>query len=521
MKESLDKIVFFDGSQDLSSLAEHEREAMRHCVRAAKILTDLYLAQIDPKNLALRAALEQRTDREGGDLLKYFNVNGGPWDVFNNDRSFFSGVGEKPKAGAFYPADLTEEEWNKWLTAHSADRANFESHYTVIKREDGALVSVPYSEAYKNFLVEAAQELKSAAALLPNGNLKSFLELRATAFLSNNYWDSDMVGIDTDGSPFEVTIGPYEVYADGLFGIKATFEAFIALPDREATTELQKFSAALPEFAAALANRLGYKAMKGAATPMEVVFDVYRGGEAAFGRQFVAYNLPNDRKIHEIKGSKKVFSRTMMEAKFSTLGQPVAKLILRPDALTHYRFRNRLLFVLGHELAHGIGPGVREVDGREVSFEILLKDLHSMLEEAKADMLGVALLDYFHKKGLITSDELFWCVISEVATFALGWRVSYAEAHSAGSLIEYNWLTYHGAVRYDERDGVFDLDPEKTLTAMIRLSEEFIKIQMEGDYKKASDFVKQWGFVSPEIPGIVERLKDLPIEVHPEFFKRD
>ena len=517
MKGSLKRIVFFDVTQDLSGLTDNEREALRHSVRAAEILTDLYLVQMDPKNLELRTALAARTDEEGKDLLKYFDVNGGPWDGFDEEKPFVRGVGERPKAATFYPADLTEKEWGEWLTKHPDERKSFESRTTIIKRTDGGrLVAVPYDEEYKKFLEAAAGELKSAAALLPEGTLKKFLESRAAAFLSNDYWDSDVAWIDTDGVPFEVTIGPYEVYADGLFGIKATFEAFIAMPDKEATAEIQKFAAALPEFDALLATRLGYNA-KGSATPMEIVRDVYRGGEAAFGRQFVAYNLPNDRKIHEVKGSKKVFSRTMMEAKFSTLGKPVAERLLRPEAMRHHQFRNRLLFVVGHELAHGIGPGVREVNGREVSFEILLKDLHPMLEEAKADMLGVALLDYFYKKGLITADELFGAVVSEVVSFAPGWRASYTEAHSAGSLIEYNWLTEHGAVRYDEHDGRFDVDQEKALAAMIGLSEEFLKIQLEGDYEKAAAFVKRWGSISPEIPQIVERLKDLPIEVHPEY----
>ena len=506
IKKSLSNIVFFDVRQDLSGLTDGEREALRHCVRAAEIMTDLYLVQMDPENAARRAALERRTDDEGKDLLRYFNVNGGPWDGFDEDKPFIPGVGAMPKAGAFYPADLTDMEWNEWLAAHPADRESFESRTTVIKRTDGSgLAAVPYAVEYEKFLKEAADELRAATASLPDGTLKKFLELRAAAFISNDYWDSDIAWIDTDGNPFEVTIGPYEVYADGSRGIKATFEAFIALPDKEATAEIQKFSAALPEFDALLAARFGYKT-KGTATPMEVVRDVYRGGEAAFGRQFVAYNLPNDRKIHEAKGSKKVFSRTMMEAKFSILGTPIAERLMRPDALKYHQFRNRLLFVLGHELAHGIGPA---------GFEIALKDLHSMFEEAKADMLGVALLDHFHKKGLITDDELFGAVVSEVITFAPGWRASYTEAHSAGSLIEYNWLKAHGAVRYDESDGRFDIDPEKALAAMIGLSEEFLKIQREADYGKASAFVKKWGFVSPEVPQIVERLKDLPTEVHP------
>lgn len=516
IKKSLDTIVFLEVTQDLSHLSENERGALRHCVSAAQIITELYLAQRYPENLRLREELRQRTDQEGKDLLRYFELNGGPWDQFNEQKSFIPGVAARTKGLSFYPAGITEEEWKSWLAEHPDERTSFESNYTVIKKVNGVLMAVPYSDAYSPFLEKAAQELTSASALLPESNLKKFLALRAEAFLSNNYWDSDIAWIDTDGSPFEVTIGPYEVYEDELFGIKANFEAFVALPDQEATAEIQKFAAALPEFDAILSARLGYKA-KGSASPMEVVRDIYRGGEAAFGRTFVAYNLPNNRKIHEIKGSKKVFSKTMMEAKFSHLTEPVAKRVLRPSALKQFNFRHRMLFVLGHELAHGIGPGTREVDGREISFEVLLKDLHSMLEEAKADMLGVALLDHFYKKGLLTQEELLGCVVSEVASFLPAWRASYTEAHAKGALIEYNWLKHHGAVGYDNNEGKFDIDAGKTLAAMISLSEEFLRIQMDGDYQKASDFVEQWGFVAPEIPPIIDRLKDIPIEVHPVY----
>jgi hypothetical protein len=517
IKNALAKIIFFDVSQDLSNLTANEQEALRHCVRAAEIMTDIYLIQMDPRNPERRAALAARTDEEGSELLRYFDVNGGPWDGFNKDEPFIAGVGAKPKAATFYPADMTEKEWDEWLAAHPGDREKFESRSTIIKRSaDGGLVAVPYGEEYKSMLEKASRELTAAAALLPDGTLKKFLTLRAAAFLSNDYWESDVAWVDTDGTPFEVTIGPYEAYADGLFGMKATFEAFVALPDEAATAEMRKFAAALPEFDAALAARLGYKA-KNNATPMVFARDVVRGGEAAFGRQFVAYNLPNDRKIHEVKGSKKVFSKTMMDAKFSMLTRPIAERLLSPDALKKCGQRHRTLFVLGHELAHGIGPGVRDVDGREVSFEILLRDLHPMLEEAKADMLGVALLDHFYKKGLLTHEELEGAVISEVASLTAGWRASYTEAHSAGSLIEYNWLIHSGAVRYDEATGFFEIDPEKTLAAMIALGEEFVKVQLESDYAKAAAFIKQWGFIAPEVPGLVARFTDLPLELHPAY----
>ncbi len=504
-------------AQDLSGLTEGERAALRHCVAAAKVMSDLYLFQIDPVNIALREKLAARTDGEGRALREYFDINGGPWDLFNGDEAFIAGVGNKPNAGAFYPPDLTDEEWESWLGDHPADRARFESPTTVIRRDgNGGLIAVPYHEAYRPFLEKAAGELKAAAALLPAGALKTFLATRAEAFLSGDYWDSDIAWIDTDGNPFEVTIGPYEVYADGRFGIKATYEALVALPDRETTAEIQKFKAALPEFDEALAARLSYHP-KGSATPMEVVRDVFRGGEAAFGRAFVAFNLPNDRKIHEAKGSKKVFSKTMMDAKFAALTRPVAERLLRPEVFALMDQRHWMLFVVGHELAHGVGPGVRNVGGREVSFEVLLKDLHGMLEEAKADMLGMALLDHFAGKGMLAKEDVEQCAVYEIATFPVGWRVSYGEAHSAGSLIEYNWLVERGAVQYDGSSGTFAIDPAKAVAAMIALSEEFLKLQLGGDYAAAKAFVKRWGFVAPEIPLIVARMSDLPIEVHADY----
>jgi hypothetical protein len=512
----LEKIVFVDVAPDLSSLKENDRKALRHCINAADIITKVYLDQISPQISSWREQLKLHSDAESRDLLQYFEINGGPWDLFNGDQSFLPNVGAKPKGGSFYPHDLTEKEWDTWLDAHSEDRERFESGYTTIARQDGRLVAIPYSHTYRSFLEQAATELKSAATFLPESKLKQFLELRADAFLTNNYFDSDLAWIDTDGYPFEVTIGPYEVYVDRLFGLKTMFEAFLGLPDEESTLKLKSFSNAVPDFDALLAGRFKYRP-KGSAIPLQVVADVYRGGEAAFGRQFVAYNLPNDRRIHELKGSKKVFSRTMMEAKFSKIGQAIAERILKPNDVRYFKFHSRLLFVLGHELAHGLGPGIVRRGNQDVPFEILLRDLHSSLEEAKANALGVALLHYFVKRRLLELDDLIGGVITEIVQYIQEWRTGYTEAHSAGSLIEYNWLREHKALSYDHTNKVFEIEPERMLTAMEKLSDEFLRIQMEGSYDKAKAFVEEWGLVAKEIPEIVAGLGDLPYEVHPIY----
>lgn len=516
IQERLAKVRFFRVTPDLSVLSEQERQALAHCVQAARIMTDIYLNQVAHGNLEVLDTLKKRSDQEGIDLLRYFNIHGTPWDAYDHDKPFVSGVGVKPKFGSFYPKDLTKEEWEAWLSAHPEDREAFESNYTVIKREKNGLVAVPYSMEYADELADAANHLRQAASYLPEGTLRSFLERRADAFRSNDYFESDMLWVDTDGNPFEVTIGPYETYFDALFGLKASFEAFIALPDKDATQALGKFTPLVPDFDLMLTQEFNFRP-KGAAIPLEVVADVIRGGEAGFGYMFVAYNLPNDRRVHDLKGSKKVFSRTMMEAKFYTEVLPVAERILSARDAELCTFDHLFKFVLAHELAHGLGPSKIKVGDREMPFEVALKDLHSALEEAKADMLGVRMLNYFRNRGILDDETLVGVVVTELASHFRQWRHGFTEAHSRGELIEYNWLKAANALRYDSKLKKYEIDPERCIEAMSSLSTEFLNLQVTGDYDRAKAFMEHLGTVPDELPLIVEGLTDIPTAVSPIF----
>jgi len=514
IQERLAKVHFFQVKPDLSSLDANQRQALAHCVNAAHIMTDVYFDQVYVENKRIYRELQGRSDAEGKDLLRYFLIHGSPWDAYDHDRPFIQDVGEKPKFGSFYPSDLTRDEWDAWLKAHPEDREQLESNYTVVKRRNDALIPVSYSAEYADRLDEASKQLRQAALLLPEGTLRSFLGLRADAFLSNDYFESDMAWVDTDGNPFEVTIGPYEVYFDAPLGLKAAFEAFIALPDKDASRSLSKFTPVVPDFDLLLTQEFNFHP-KGKAIPLEVVADVVRGGEARFGYMFVAYNLPNDRRVHDIKGSKKVFSRTMMEETFSTVALPIAERILPADTAAKCVFGNRLLFVLGHELAHGLGPSKIKVGGREMPFEVALKDLHSCLEEAKADMLGIRLLNYFRSQNLMGDEMLLGALLTGITKYFQGWRHGFTEAHARGSLIEYNWLKTANALHYNSISKKYEVDPERCLDAMSRLSTEFLNLQIAGDYDRAKAFVKQWTHVPPEIPSIIEDLKDIPTAVSP------
>jgi hypothetical protein len=514
-RETLERIVFFSVVPDLSSLTDNERAAMFFVIRAAQIIERINLRQVNPSTVDLIEKYKWNSDDESQRMVKLMKIMGGPWNQFDANLSFVPGVGKKPEAGPYYPPGMDKEEFQAHIERHPEDRAAFESNYTIIVRDNGLLKAIPYSEAYKDDLKNASDWLKAAAELLDPGPLQTFLELQADAFITNDYFKSDMAWVDTDGTPFEVIIGPHETYEDELLGHKAMFEAIIGLKNTEATNELQKFLPLVAPFDQALASNVGYK-LKGARVPLTVIEDVYRAGETAHGRQFTALNLPNDRKIHELKGSKKLISKIMIEEK-TKFAQAVAERILNPHDLKHYNSRGRLLFVLFHELAHGIGPGTRVVNGVETSFEKLLLEYHSPLEEAKADMVGSNLMVYAYSESLVTPDEMRSAIVSEVVFMVIGWRASLTEAHSFGSLIEYNWLKRDGALDYDEKTGHFVIDVQKCFRSMTALGQEFIKIQMEGSYDKAKAFVEKWGYVSPELPAIVDSLRDLPLEVYPEF----
>ena len=516
VSDLLNKIAFFEVSPDLASLSAAERQALSHCVRAADLVTEVYLRQVSSDNPMFREQLAARTDSEARDLLTYFELNGGPWDQFNANRPFLSNAGPKVEGGSFYPSDLNAGEWEQWLVRHPEDRSRFENPLTVIRRSGDRLVALPYNDVYRDFLEQIAKELRSAASLLPSDKLSRSLLLRADALLSNDYWDSDVAWVDTDGYPFEVTLGPYESYTDDRFGIKAAFEALLALPDRETSEYLRELSSRVPAFDRILADRFDYRP-KGSSISLEVVHELYRGGEASAGRCFTAFNLPNDRSFQEVKGSKNVLSRTMMEAKFTMIGAFIAERLLKNDDLDKYVFNNRMLFVLTHELAHGIGPGVVKHNGREININILLRDLYSPIEEVRANVLGAALLQYLVTEDLLESNDLLKCVVTEVVGFIQDLRLGYAETHSISSMVQYNWLKAMGALKYDRSSKVIDIDGERALVAMTELGDECIRIQLGGSYERAKAFVERWRAVPQEIVDISDALADLPYEVRPIY----
>ena len=386
---------------DLSALPDNERQAMAKMIAAGRIVDAIYLRQVSPRNEARLIQLAAGKDQLGRAQLDYFLLNKGPWSDIDDNQPFLPMVEAKPPQANYYPADATRDEVNAWLNSLSgAEHAAASGFFTTIRRTaDGKLNSVPYSLEYQGELGQMSRLLREAAALTRQPTLKSFLEKRASAFLSNDYYESDVAWMDLDSS-IEPTIGPYEVYLDEWFNFKAAFEAYITLNDAAESKKLERFSRELQE----LENHLPIepslrRAKLGAYSPIRVVNCVFNGGDGNHSVTSAAYNLPNDERVVTAKGSKRILLKNFQQAKYEKVLLPMADIALAPKERSFVSFDAFFTHILMHELMHGLGPHSIHVDGRDTTVTQEFKEIHSTLEEAKADVSGLWALQYLMDKG--------------------------------------------------------------------------------------------------------------------------
>src|SRR5450432_2846916 len=389
---------------NLTGLSAGDRAALAKLVAAGRLLDDIFLQQYWSGNESLYAKLHKDATPLGHARLNYFWINKGPWSNLDSFEAFLPDVpARKPEGANFYPDGMTKEEFERWVaTIPDKEQNDAKGFFTVIRRtQDGKLKVVPYSEEYKDDLHKASQLLCEAAALTENASLKRFLTTRADAFLSNDYYESDMAWMDLD-APLDITIGPYETYNDELFGYKAAFEAYINLRDEKESARLAFLGQHLQDIENNLPEDPQYRVAKlGAAAPLRVVNEVFAAGDGAHGVQTAAFNLPNDERVVHEKGSARIMLKNVQEAKFSSTLTPIASRVLPKAAESGLSFNYFFTHILAHELSHGIGPHQIQLAGRATTPRNELKELYSAIEEAKADITGLFMLEYLFDRKLI------------------------------------------------------------------------------------------------------------------------
>ena len=511
----LDAYVPTELSPDISHLDDTQTKVLNKLVEASKIMNEIFHVQATPCREALLGRLADLPAAQQDGARRYFQINVGPWDRRFHHEPFF-GDWEHPEGANYYPLDLTDAE-KEFIaeTAHGLDGL-----FTMVRRDaNGQLVAIPYSEFFKPQLEKAAGLLREAAALTGNASLKTFLKSRAAAFLSDDYFISDMDWMDLD-SAVEVTIGPYETYEDGLFGYKAAFESFVTVTDPVESARLAKFKDELPWLEKNLPIADEHKNLnRGSDSPIRVVDEVYSAGDTRAGVQTIAFNLPNDERVREAKGSKKVLLRNVMKAKFDQILMPIAGVLVAEDQLGDLTAESFFLHTLWHEMSHGLGPGKIVKDGQETEVRLELKDTYSTLEEAKADAMGEWDIFVLHAAGR----DYFPAEIREqqAATYLAGLfrsvRFGIGEAHGQANAIQFNYLLDKGAISVDEGTGRFSVHVDVFEKAIARLVEEIILIQAEGDYAGSKAFIERWGGMSPVLETALEKLDGIPVDVQPLF----
>jgi hypothetical protein len=504
---------------DRSLLDDRETRVLAELIEASRPIGEIFLRQVSEKNLALRRTLTSETAHEvagAPDALAYFRINAGPWDRLAGNAPFI-GTQPKPPGAAFYPAGMTRTEFEGWVAAHPADKAAFEGLFTVIRRDGKSLAAIPYSQEYRSFLEAAAGRLRKAAALTGNASLRSYLGKRADALISNDYYASDLAWMDLD-SDIEVVIGPYEVYEDALLNYKASFTSFVSVRDKAESEKLAVYAKHLPEMEKNLpiADEHKNKSRK-FESPIRVVQEAYTAGDTRAGVQTSAFNLPNDERVRQAKGSKKVLLKNVMEAKFRVAGKPIAERVLDPAQLPAVSFDAFFNHVLFHELAHGLGPGIiAGPDGKKVETRLLLKDLYSTIEECKADVVGMwILLQAIDNKWLTAFDENTLAVTTSALMFR-SIRFGVDEAHGGGTAVQWNWFSERGAV-VPTGDGRFRVETPRFREAVRSLANELLMIEATGDFPRAQKLLAAYGKLTPEMERHNVRLKDIPVDIAPVY----
>ncbi len=517
MKQRIAQFAPTELNYDPLLLNARQKQVLQKLYLAAKIIDDIYLDQVYSKNIEIRKTLQQATDPLDKLKYDYFKIMFGPFDRLEHDKPFY-GTDTKPKGANFYPEDMTKEEFNTWIKNHPEDEKAFTSEFTVIRRKGDKPVAIPYTEYYAKPLSEIIRLLREAAEYADNPSLKNYLLTRAKAFETNDYFESDMAWMDLKDHAIEVIIGPYEVYEDELFNYKASFECFLTIKDPEESAKLETIGSYLNKMEAHLPIPDAYKNFnRGSESPIMVVQEVFSAGDTKAGVQTLAFNLPNDERVRQAKGSKKVMLKNMHEAKFKKLLKPIADRVLDKDQQQLVTFDGFFNHTLMHEVSHGLGPGIITLNGRKTEVKKELKETYSKIEECKADVLGMYNNVYMIGQGFYPESLKKQTWVTFLAGIFRSIRFGINEAHGAGNAIIFNFLLEKGGYEYNPSTQTVRVNFDKIEPAITDLAHTLLVIQAEGNYQGAQSLIAKFAVESAPIAALRAKLKDLPVDIYPVF----
>lgn len=499
---------------DARQYSAQDKALLQTLIEAGKLADEIFWRQTYHDNIALRQQIVE-TFSESDPLRTFFFMQAGPYDRLDGNSPFID-VPRKPATAGFYPSDMTRNEFEEWNIDHPEDTEAFLDAYTVIKRKGNRLIAVPYHEAYEELVGPMADKLRHAAGLTQNKGLKKCLLTKADALLTDDYFRADVEWIEMKGSAFDFAIGPFEAYEDELNNIKASYQASIAIVDEEETAKLDKYTTLTDELEDSLPIADEYKETPKGLTPnFVIVRDIYRGGLLRVGYQAVATDLPNNPAVRAKKGTKKTFWKNILDARMNQIITPVGERLIADDQIHHMTADAMFEFILLHEIAHGLGP--RYVHGTETPLNLALRNLYLWIEENKADICGLHSLRYLSEHGLIDVNIHNQHVVSYLGNCFRTIRFGTSEAHGKAAIVSLNFFMQQGAITYDDVKKRYAVDFDAFDSAVDSLASELLMIESEGNYQRAKQLEETYAEVPEFLQASVDSLKDLPIDIVPQY----
>lgn len=496
-----------------TGLSANEVQMVNKLVDACRLLDDVYWRQSDKQGFEL---LKTTTD---GTLQRLLVIMGSRWDLLDENRPFV-GAGPMPPGHELYPPGLTRGQIEQYVREHPADKGAVYDPYTVVKRQGQRLIGAPYHEEYQQFLVPMAAALRDAAALSDDPAFAKFLRLRADALLSDNYYASDIAWLDERDPKIDVIFAPYETYLDDLLGVKTSYGASILIRNEEESRKLAVYEKYVPDIQDALPiDAADRPSKRGHLTPMEVMDAPYRAGDLRHGYQAVADNLPNDARIHQEKGTKKIFFKNFMDARVNYVILPIARKLMPPAQANRATGEGYLAGTLLHEISHELGPSFARRNGKQIDIREAIGPAYSGLEEAKADVVGMFGLKWLVDHGALPKDRLEEYYASYVAGLFRTLRFGTGEAHGRAEMMEFNYLLENRAVSHSAAG--YTVDYAKIPGALAQLAKTLLEFEARGNRTGAEAWFTKYDRMPAELTAALAATKGIPVDIDPVFSFKD
>jgi hypothetical protein len=505
-----------------AGLTPREKEMVSKLVDASGLLDCVYWRQSDPQGLKLYLSLANSKDPRDELLRRYLKINGSRFDLIDDDQPFV-GTQRMPPGRGFYPTDMTKQEFDAYVAAHPEQKTALYSSLTVVRNKTPSaagseLIAIPYHVEYREFLEPMAKDLREAAALSDDPAFAKFLRLRADALLTADYYASDIAWLDLENPKFDVVFAPYEVYDDSLLGVKASYGASVMIRNDAESEKLALYRKYVPDLQEALPlPAADLPSKRGKQSPMEVVDSPYRAGDLLHGYQAVADNLPNDPRIHEEKGSKKIFWMNFMDARVNYIILPLAQRTMRADQAAMASGEGYLADTIMHEISHGLGPAFAHTAQGKVQINEAIGSSYSALEESKADVVGEYCYGWLIEHGALPKERRNLTYASYVAGIFRTVRFGVAESHGAGEIMQFNYYLQQGAITRDAATGLYAIDFEKMPAAIASLAKELLEQEATGDRARTDAWFKKYGGMPAELNALLAKTSDIPVDIDPEF----